>query len=346
MNHPIKNPETNILTNGLDEQQIIEAVRVSGYPLQTVIYEMLSKKFHIQEEWNFVDSDSNEERAIDLLAELNLYEFKNPQPRVRPILNLIIECKQSDMPYVFFLTKDKQITPTFPVIAGLASKSISFISDDDPSSWNFSILQALELSNHPFLVKSPIFANTFSKGARKGKKIELSGSQPYQGLVNPLLKAVSYFEKCEKPPETAFYFDCHITIPIAVIDGPMVGIKCTDSNNKIEMVPWVRIPRHQTTNKDDNYHLSNIGAIDVVHKDYLEEYINNQVMPFAIDLANLVLKHDDVIADGKGFISGMGAESWSDIEKRIEPRKVKHISKRTSAMLNNLVKIFKPDKFR
>ena len=35
MNHPIKNPGTNVLANGLDEQQIIEAVRVSGYPLQT-----------------------------------------------------------------------------------------------------------------------------------------------------------------------------------------------------------------------------------------------------------------------------------------------------------------------
>ena len=340
MSHSIRNPESNILTNGVEEQQIIEAVRISGYPLQTIIYEMLSKKFRIQEEWNFIDSDSNEERAIDLLAELYLYDFNKPQPRVRPILNLIIECKQSDMPYVFFLTKDKQQTPKFPVIAGLANKNIVFTSDDEGSTYNFSILQALELSNHQFLSTSPIFANTFSKGARKGKKIELSGSQPYQGLVNPLLKAVSYFEECEKPPETAHYFDCHITIPIAVIDGPMVSVKCTDSN-EIEMVPWVRIPRHQTANKDDNCHLANIGAIDVVHKDYLEEYISDHVMPFATDFADLVLKHGSVIADSKGFISGMGNEAWSDIEKRIEPKKIKHVGKRTGAIINNLVNIFK-----
>lgn len=339
MHHPNNNPETNVLPNGLDEEQIIEAVRISGYPLQTVVYEKLSSKFHIQEEWNFVDSDSNEERAIDLLAQLDLYEYKDPQPRVRPSLNLIIECKQSDMPYVFFLTKDKQSTPTFPVIAGLASKSISITSDDDPSSWSYSILQALELSDHPFLRESALFANTFSKGARKGKKIELSGSQPYQGLVQPLLKAATYFEECEKPPETAVYFDCHITIPIAVIDGPMVGVKCCDSSNSIEMLPWVRIPRHQTANKADNYHLSNIGAIDVVHKDYLEEYINKHLLPFATDVANLVLKHDEVIADTKGFISGMGSKGWSDIEKRLEPRKIKHLGKRTGATFSNILKV-------
>lgn len=341
MHHPNNNPETNVLPNGLDEKQIIEAVRVSGYPLQTVIYEMLSKKFHIQEEWNFVDSDSNEERAVDLLAQLGLYEFKELQPRIRPSLNLIIECKQSDMPYVFFLTKDKQYTPNFPVIAGLASKEVSIKTDDDPSSWSFSILQALELSAHPFLRESVLFANTFSKGARKGKKIELSGSQPYQGLVKPLLKAVSYFEECEKPPETAVYFDCHITIPIAVIDGPMVGVKCSDSGNSIEMLPWVRIPRHQTSNKDENYHLSNISAIDVIHKDYLEEYIDKHLLPFATDLADLVLKHENVIADTKGFISGMGSEEWTDIEKRLEPRKIMHIGKRTGATFSNILKVLK-----
>lgn len=344
MNHPNNNPKTNVLPNGLDEQQIIEAVRVSGYPLQTVIYEMLSNKFHIQEEWNYVDSDSSEERAIDLLAQLNLYEFKEPQPRVRPNLNLILECKQSDMPYVFFLTKDKQCTPTFPVIAGLASKKISITTDDDPSSWAFSILQVLELSAHPFLRESALFANTFSKGARKGKTVELSGSQPYQGLVQPLLKAVSYFEECEKPPETAVYFDCHITIPIAVIDGPMVGVKCDDSGNNIEMIPWVRIPRHQTANKAENYHLSNVSAIDVVHKDYLEEYINKHLLPFATDFANLVLKHDTVIADTKGFISGMGSEGWKNLEKRLESRKIKHIGKRTGATFSNILKLLKGQK--
>ncbi len=326
-----------MLSNGLDEQQILEAVRVSGYPLQTVVYEKLSNRFNIQEEWSFIDSDSKEERTIDLLAQLDLYEHKTLQPRIRPRLNLIIECKQSDLPYVFFIAKDKQATPKFPLLAGLANKNISIITDDDPSSWSFSALQLFELYDHDFLKTTPVFANTFSKGARKGKKIELSGSQPYQSLVHPLLKATSYFEECEKPPTTAHYFDCHITVPIAVIDGPMVGVTCNSSENEINMIPWVRIPRHQTIDKDKNYHLSNISAIDVVHKDFLDEYINNNLLPFANDFAKLALKHDDVLADSKGFISGMGRDGWQGFESRLVPRSVKQIPIRTNSVLKNIV---------
>lgn len=335
------NPETNILTSGIDEAQLLEAVRASGYPLQTIVYEKLSRKFRIQEEWYFIDSDSNEERAIDLIAQMDLYEYKEPQPRVRPSLNLIIECKQSDLPYVFFLTKGKPITPKFPVIAGLQSNNVVITSDDDPSSWNFSVLDTLGLSSHEFLRETPLFSNTFSKGARKGKKLELSGSQPYQGLVLPLLKASSHFEKCEKPPSTAYYYDCHLTIPIGIVDGPMVGVRCNNGENELEMVPWVRIPRHQAANEDGKLHLMNTGAIDIVHRDFLDEYIENYLIPFANDFSKLALKHQNVLADGKAFVSGMGKDSWVNIENRLKPKTVRHSSKRTKAIFTNLLNLVK-----
>ena len=341
MNLNIINPVTNTLPNGLSIQQISDAVQTSGYPLQTIVYEKLSNKFNIQEEWSYLDSDSNEERAIDLLSQLRLFDYKEPQSRIRPSLNLIIECKQSTMPYVFFLTKDKPRTPKFPLFAGLASNTISVTSDDDPSTYNFSVLQALGLSEHPFLRDTPIFANTFSKGARKGQKVELSGSQSYQGLVLPLLKAIAYFEECERPPSTAHYFDCHLTIAVALIDGPMIGVNNTDTENEIQMIPWVRVPRHQTTNKDDKYHMSNISAIDVVHKDFLDEYINNHLIPFANDFSQRALNHADELADGKGFISGIGKDSLINIENRLVPHKIKHIPKRINSIFSKIIAIYK-----
>jgi len=113
VHHPNNNPETNVLPNGLDEEQIIEAVRVSGYPLQTVVYEKLSSKFHIQEEWNFVDSDSNEERAIDLLAQLDerlaLPRATSFQPSLLTTLKITIQYQGSSTgrqePYSWSLRK-------------------------------------------------------------------------------------------------------------------------------------------------------------------------------------------------------------------------------------------------
>ncbi len=341
MNKSENNPNTNILKSGVEESQIIEAVSTSGYPLQTIVHEILAKSFYVQEEWGYIDSDTNEERAIDLLAEKRLYEFSEPQPRVRPTLDLIIECKQSELPYIFFLTKDKPYTPKFPMIAGLESNNVVITSDDDPSSWNYSVINVLSLDQHPFLRGSPVFCNTFSKCTRKGNKLELSGSQSYQGLILPLLKSVLHFEKCERPPKTAYYFDCHVSIGIGVIDGPMVGVRTGKNESELEMLPWVRVVRHQAPDEDVNYHRSNTHAIDIVQKDYFLEYLEKHLMPFANDFSKLALKHHKELADGKGFVQCMGKDSWNNIEKRLKPLTIKGKTQRYSGFFKNIIKLFK-----
>ena len=95
-----ENPESNVLGKGIEESDIALAVRASGYPLQIIVSKILGDKFHLIEEWSYRDGDT--ERTIDLLAEMQLFDFSEPQPRVRPTLNLLIECKQSDLPYIFF----------------------------------------------------------------------------------------------------------------------------------------------------------------------------------------------------------------------------------------------------
>ena len=129
------NPKTNKLGHGVEQEKLEKAIATSGYPLQTVVANLLASNFYVQEEWSFIDPDSQETRTIDLLAEKHLYNFEGPQPRVRPTLNLIIECKQSELPYVFFLSHNKPSTPQFPVFAGLASDEVVITSDDDPSSF-------------------------------------------------------------------------------------------------------------------------------------------------------------------------------------------------------------------
>ena len=96
------NPSGNVIGAGLHESQVEEAVRRSGYPLQTVIARALSTAFHVREEWSYIDADTAELRTLDLLAERPFYE-SDVHSRVRPTLDLLIECKQSDLPYVFFL---------------------------------------------------------------------------------------------------------------------------------------------------------------------------------------------------------------------------------------------------
>ena len=318
MKSPTDNPPKNALGAGISEVDLREAVARSGYPLQSVVARVLRQRFFVQEEWSFVDPDEGTIRAIDMLAEVELYKHSEPQPRVRPTLDLITECKASELPYVFFLSDETPRTPRFPLIARLRSDSLTITSDDDPSTWHIPVLDALGLSGHPFLSSDPRFARTFSRAERKGSKIRLSGNEPYNSLVLPLVKAAEHFLRIEAPPATAAYFDFHLTIPLAMLDAPMIGASPTQ-HDRLEMVPWVRVPRHQGIEGRGFDHRGNVFAIDVVHVEHLETYLVQHLLPFAQAWAELVLKHQVLLAHGRGFARNMGADPWDAIEPRLEP---------------------------
>jgi len=341
------NPLTNRLGSGITEKDVSK----SGYPLQTIVANLIrehssSKKrsFYVQEEWSYVDKDTKGLRTIDILAQKWLCDIGGgPQRKVRPILNLVLECKQSPLPYVFFLSKGRPVVIHFPLIAGLPHQTVEITTDDDPSTWTFDILHALELRSHAFLSTDADYCTTFSKCVRGGANVELSGSEPFHGLVLPILKAMQHFQVVESPPKTALYFDCHIVIGIGVLDAPMVGVRVSARGHDLVLLPWVRVIRHETDEILD-WHQTRRGfyAIDIVHKDFLKEYLHRHVFPFTEVFSGLAMKHDEELASGKAFASGLGKDSWHGIEKRLRPRKTGERSKTLSKNLLSLLYRGKP----
>jgi hypothetical protein len=341
MNTAPDNPLTNALGAGINVSMVEKAIEVSGYPLQLIVAKNLSPQFSLQEEWSFVDPDSGAARTIDLVASKRLFEFKEPQPRVRPSLNLVIECKQSDLPYVFFLSDSYPWLPDFPVISGLKTRDIVITSDDDPSSWTFRPLHVLELDRHPFLREAVPLCITFSKCVRKGNDLTLSGSDPYQSLVFPILKAVWHFDRTRRPPSTAYYYDCEMVIGLGIIDAPMIGVRLNASGYKTELLPWVRVIRHQPWKGRHKYDCSRVFGIEIVHKDYLTTYIEQHLKPFAEEFAHLVLKHAHVLADARGFIPSMGENSWTQIESRLQRVSFGSSRKRFGAVFRRIARFFR-----
>ena len=186
------NTAENELGAGLEEL-ILEAVRNSGYPLQTTIASSLRMDFSVQEEWSFLDSDTGALRTLDIYATRRLWDFRSePQPFVKPALDLLIECKQSDLPFIFFVAATRPWLRDFPYFAGLAQETIVVSTDDDFSTWSESILSALSLTEHPLVTHAVEPCMSISKCVRKGKEIELSGTDAYQNVVLPLVKALRY----------------------------------------------------------------------------------------------------------------------------------------------------------
>lgn len=60
------------------EAVILDAVESSGYPLQFAVTQVLSETargYHrFQEEWSYVDRDTQESRTLDLMFEERLYD--------------------------------------------------------------------------------------------------------------------------------------------------------------------------------------------------------------------------------------------------------------------------------
>lgn len=318
MNSSTNNPITNSLKSGITDNDIDNAIRKSGYPLQTVIANQLRLDFMCQEEWSYIDRKTKEIRSIDIMAEDLVYDLKKPEPKVRPILNLIIECKQSELPYVFFLSPDKLKTSNYPYITGLFKQMITLSTNDDTSTWTFPIIDVLGLSNENYIINSAPCSMTFSKCVRSGRDITLSGTESYQNLVLPLITSLLYFNESKTPPKTALYFDGHLPFAIGVLDAPMIGVHVYGDTHVSKLIPWVRVFRHESYESENWTERTKIYAIDIVHKDFFDEFIKTHLMPFVQKFADLIIKHDKKIALGKAFVKGLGKDSWTNIEGRLE----------------------------
>ncbi len=333
------NPSTNKLGSGLTDTKIRDAISKSGYPLQMRVANFLRQQFRVQEEWSYIDSASQELRAIDILAEKTLFDLIHMEKlKVRPTLDLIIECKKSTLPYVFFLSPSRPWGPYFPLLAGLFRHEISITTDDDPSSWSFHIPLALGLDSHQF-INDPKCCTVFTKCVRKGSKLEFSGSEPFHGLILPILKAMHHFQVAESPPKTAMYFDMHLVIGIGLLRAPMIGVSANKKSQRLTLLPWVRVIRHETDKIPDWLSRTRLFAVDIVHEDFFGEYLDKHLLLYAKEFAKLAIKHQQVLASGKAFAKGMEKNSFRNIEQRLEPRKMTAKVKRLNVALEKIFRI-------
>lgn len=320
MNSTQQNPAANQLGAGVTEDQVRGAVDKSGYPLQTTVADILKSRFYVQQEWCYVDRHSKELRAIDLHARQMLHHWgTGPQPRVRPHLDLLVECKQSQLPYIFFLSNSNPVSLDSPEIVGLNNQNIEIATDDDLSTYSWSHISALDLDTDDFQ-KAPPYSSTFSKCVRKGAEVELSGTEAYTGLVLPLIKALHHFRIAKHPADTAWYFDARMVITLAVLDAPMIAASFENQTTTLTLTPWVRVLRHEYIEEAEQWERDHVWTVDVVHKDFLATYVDAHALPFAQRFSDRALKHATELATGKGFVPGMGKDPWSPVEGRLRRR--------------------------
>jgi hypothetical protein len=326
--HPFDEPSYGRLQAGVTGKDLLDAITRSGYPFQAEVADCLriqisehGNRLAIQEEWAYIDSDSGQPRSLDVFAESSLWHHRSEDSRhlkVKPYLNLLVECKQSELPFVFFLrTQSSTENSRFPEIAGVSSEDLRIFSyGEEVSQQKFSFYMSLHDAMNAFdldFCEAPApFAISLAKVLRKSGKLELTGEETYRSLTLPLMKAADHFKKQCAPKADQTSFTLRFIICLAVVKAPMIGAYLHRGKHVLMSVPWVRTCRLEPSSEYASSIGSNARYFDVVHYDSLSDYISMLIRDLSI-LADRVIENHEPIA------SGVGISAMSEDYEKLHP---------------------------
>jgi hypothetical protein len=319
MNTTGDNPPENCLGQGVTDDQLQRAVVASGYPLEVLVAQKLrSHGLYVEQERSYRDPNEGTFRTLDLAAQKAMWTA-DTQTSVRPDLLLLIECKKSELPYVFFgVERGPLRSRDFPLMRGLPldRNYVALRTEDLPSNaaTHMPLTRCFDLEQHPFFADATL-CTTLSKAARKGgSELELSGSEPYNATVLPLCKALLDFRV--PVDQRAPVFDLFLVLGVVVLRAPMIAV---DAAGQLTATPWLRLVRQHATETPNQREQRRL-AVDFVHASYLDTYLTRYVLPFAEAFSALSLKHHALVSTGNGYFAGSKNETTS-IEARIRAAK-------------------------
>jgi hypothetical protein len=304
MDQHSENPPTNRLPTGIDEAKLLEAVRSSGYPLQSLVAQDLSSRFTVVEEWGYTDRTTKELRSLDIYA---FRELGAAQDAVRPRLHLLMECKRSDMPFVFFPPGVRRPSWDFPEMLGFSGFHLSLGNNTTQGASPATFFCAEEL---PFVSSNAKLAVTLTRSERKGANLELSGQVPFNQIVLPLASAMEQLRQMFGGGSSNTPM---IVLSVCVVDAPMIVASGTPEAPRLSLEPWVRVVRQETI-QDVHHWKRQHYTVDCVHRDFLSAYLESHALPFAEALATRVREYRNRSA--KDTATRPKDTSWDAFMKR------------------------------
>ena len=307
------NPESNQLPSGMDESELGAAIDISGYPLQGLVAKMLRDQFSVTEEWGYIDRETKEHRSLDLFAGRRLSPTESNQTAVHPHLALLIECKRSRHPYVFFRSVASRHIPSFPRVVGMPGGGINIMETGTNRGTLVSASSAFGIQKLPFVSPGPPKCATFAKAAPSGKKVELTGADPFNSLILPLSKALDHAVQAHGAETGPASAAPTLMLLVSVLDAPMLLVDEPEQATAPVLCPWVRIFREEATGIKGPWERSRYYTIDAVHSGFLESFLAQHLLPFAHEFAERCTRFSDIVLRG-GELASLDNWKWDDVK--------------------------------
>jgi hypothetical protein len=174
---------------------------------------------------------------------------------------------------------------------------------------------ALGLRDIPFLASGPPECAAMARAIPQGKRVEISGSDTFNEMILPLVKALRRFQalaawsSVPAPP-------CAI-LCIAVVDAPMLLVEEPTRAGDPLLCPWVRVVRREAKRDRKGWSLSpsRLYGIDVVHEEFLKVFLDSHLKQFADAFVRRIIECPWIF-DGRGVVDTIDAWSWKDVRKK------------------------------
>ena len=309
MNGTSNNPALNRLGPGVTAAQVQQAVQLSGYPLQRVVTELLMDTFKVTEEWGFADRATQELRSLDLFA----YRRLRKTPRLQVEAALLVECKRSTLPFVFFEAVAPRLPAGFPLVAGLRGRNPE-VHASARGSRTLQIAEFMRLQDFDFISNGPPMCSYFARSERKGKSLDMSGSVPFNQIVLPLISAAEYFMKLwQRVGSRDQWVPASVVHPVCVVDGPMVLARGGPKATELLLCPWVRILRQEAA-REQREGFWRHHVVDFVHRDYVSAFLEENFLPFTEQFAERAVAAERFLTGTKAVVSDLNSWQFKDLE--------------------------------
>jgi len=326
----VDNPQENELPQPLKDY-LKEAVRRSGYPLQTIVAAELLKNFTVTEEWGYQDRTTQEHRTLDIFAFKNLAPENKSGLLVASSIALLMECKRSQHPFIFFKSETEQSRPLsgFPRICGV--QRVEF--HQGTTSREVAPSACLGLETERFSIDVPPICTSLARVGGKpeesrqhrrdsrghdsggepiGKGIVLTGSDAYNSILLPLISSLDFLAGYF--PVSTHQLHPTISLAVCILDAPMVLSEGGPEDVALSMVPWARLIRRERKKLQHGYHHAQ-HVVDFVHRYALNAFVN-EVLGFATIVRERFIEKAVVFQRGHGVVNDLNNWVWSEVQPK------------------------------
>jgi hypothetical protein len=271
-----------------DNQTILAALREAGWLLEQETQTALREaSFEVVPGFAFPDPDDGSvSREIDVFGQKTIHIDEALRVMVR--VSVLVECKQSRMPYVLIgrATDDSvrnrpraENTLRFPSVEvrrdGEGTGSVTTYSV--PGHQYLGLDQA---AGSPWT--DPFEANQMTRLDFSRKRWEANNETIFTSLVYPLAKAVTHLDKhlrqlmdmslSTHDPSRYRWAYADFRFPVVVTSSPIYSVNVGEEPIEPRPVPWGTMTRHiRTQSVDGLFH------VDVVSYEHLPAYLDERV---------------------------------------------------------------------